>query len=202
MKKAIQYLLRGLAILLPIVVTIAIVRWLIMTVETTLRPIWEAIVGQAYYFPGLATLSFLGLALLIGFSSRWMFVHKIWQFPGEIMNKMPVLNSVYGTINDVIEMMSGKNFAEESVVMVTLPGGDLKLIGIVTKKSGIEGDRLSQCIDDDHVAVFLPMSYNVGGYMVMVPRNCIEPIDMSPADALQLTISAGLGKKVSEVKEK
>lgn len=45
------------------------------------------------------------------------------------------------------------------------------------------------------------MSYNVGGYMVMVPRSCIEHLDMSPADALQLTISGGLGKKMARAKE-
>lgn len=194
MKKAIQYLLKGLAVLLPIIVTIAVVRWLLVTIETWLRPIWIAVLGETYYFPGLAFISFLGIALLIGFSTRWALLNNLWELPGKLMNKMPLLNTVYGTINDVIEMMSGKNFADESVVLVTLPGGDLRLIGIVTKKSG-DDDRLAQFLEDDHVAVFLPMSYNVGGYMVMVPRSCVEAIDMSPADALQLTISAGLGKK-------
>ncbi|CAB0150798.1 hypothetical protein PSI9734_01237 [Pseudidiomarina piscicola] len=201
MKNAIQYLLKGLAILLPIIVTIALVRWFLVTIEAWLSPIWIAALGEKYYFPGLAFVSFLAIALLIGFSSRWRFVNKLWRLPGEIINKMPLLNSLYGTVNDVFEMMSGKNFAKESVVMVTMPGGDLKLIGIITKKSGESGDRLSECLDDDHVAVFLPMSYNVGGYMVMVPRSCIEHLDMSPADALQLTISGGLGKKSSNAKE-
>ena len=195
MKKAIQYLLKGLAILLPIIVTIALAQWLLVTIETWLRPIWIALLSEDYYFPGLAFISFILLAVLIGFSTRWGFMNSLWALPGKLMDKMPLLNSLYGTVNDVFEMMSGKNFAEESVVMVTMPGGELKLIGIVTKKSGIGGDKLSEALDDDHVAVFLPMSYNVGGYMVMVPRSCIEPLDMSPADALQLTISGGLGKK-------
>ncbi|MFC0446190.1 DUF502 domain-containing protein [Pseudidiomarina halophila] len=201
MKNAIQYLLKGLAILLPIIVTIALVRWFLVTIETSLSPIWIAVLGERYYFPGLAFISFLVIAALVGFSSRWAFVNKLWLLPGKIINKMPLLNSLYGTVTDVFDMMSGKNFAKESVVMVTLPGGDLKLIGIITKKSGEEGDRLSECLEEDQVAVFLPMSYNVGGYMVMVPRSCIEHLDMSPADALQLTISGGLGKKVSHAKE-
>lgn len=134
MKNAIQYLLKGLAILLPIIVTIALVRWFLVTIETSLSPIWLAVLGETYYFPGLAFLSFLGIAALVGFSSRWRFVNKLWLLPGEIINKMPLLNSLYGTVTDVFDMMSGKNFAKESVVMVTLPGGDLKLIGIITKK--------------------------------------------------------------------
>ncbi|MGM0904998.1 MAG: DUF502 domain-containing protein [Pseudomonadota bacterium] len=197
MKTTIQYLFKGLAILLPIVVTFALLQWLLVTIETWLKPIWITLVGESSYFPGLAFISFLGIALLIGFSSRWHFIDWLWQFPGRLMARLPLLRSLYGTINDVFEMMSGKNFAEESVVLVTLPGSNLRLIGIVTKKSGIKGDRLSELMEEDQVAVFLPMSYNVGGYMVIVPGDCVESLTMKPADALQLTISGGLGKNHS-----
>lgn len=194
MKTIIQSLLKGLAILLPIIVTVFLVQWLLVTIEAWLSPIWLAILGETYYVPGLAFISFLGLAILIGFSARWRFMNWIWQLPGILMNKLPLLRSLYGTVNDIFEMMSGKDFADESVVMVTLPGSNMRLIGIVTKKSGKKDDRLSKTLKDDQVAVFLPMSYNVGGYMVIVPSDCVESLDMKPADALQLTISAGLGK--------
>jgi len=197
MKRTLQYLFKGLAILLPIVVTFALLQWLLVTIETWLKPIWTTLLGESSYFPGLAFISFLAIALLIGFSSRWNFIDSLWQLPGKLVNRLPLLRSLYGTINDVFEMMSGKNFAEESVVLVTLPGSNLRLIGIVTKKSGIKGDRLSELMKEDQVAVFLPMSYNVGGYMVIVPGDCVESLTMKPADALQLTISGGLGKNHS-----
>ena len=197
MKRTLQYLFKGLAILLPIVVTFALLQWLLVTIESWLKPIWTTLLCESSYFPGLAFISFLAIALLIGFSSRWNFIDSLWQLPGKLMNRLPLLRSLYGTINDVFEMMSGKNFAEESVVLVTLPGSNLRLIGIVTKKSGIKGDRLSELMKEDQVAVFLPMSYNVGGYMVIVPGDCVESLTMKPADALQLTISGGLGKNHS-----
>lgn len=197
MKRTLQYLFKGLAILLPIVVTFALLQWLLVTIESWLKPIWTTLLSESSYFPGLAFISFLAIALLIGFSSRWNFIDSLWQLPGKLMNRLPLLRSLYGTINDVFEMMSGKNFAEESVVLVTLPGSNLRLIGIVTKKSGIKGDRLSELMNEDQVAVFLPMSYNVGGYMVIVPGDCVESLTMKPADALQLTISGGLGKNHS-----
>jgi len=114
--------------------------------------------------------------------------------PGRLMEKLPLLRQLYATINDVFELMSGKNFTEESVVLVTLPNSNMQLIGIVTKKSGIKGDTISECLDDDQIAVYLPMSYMVGGYMVMVPRSCTTNLDISPADAMHLVISGGLGK--------
>lgn len=194
MKILIQSLLKGLAILLPIIVTVFLVQWLLVTIETWLSPIWKSVLGETYYFPGLAFISFIVLAVAIGFTTRWRFMDWVWQLPGMLMNKLPLLRSLYGTVNDVFEMMSGKDFAEESVVLVTLPNSDTRLIGIVTKKSGNSQDKLSKMLNDNQVAVFLPMSYNVGGYMVIVPKDCIESLDIKPADALQMTISAGLGK--------
>ncbi|WP_404399500.1 DUF502 domain-containing protein [Idiomarina seosinensis] len=194
MKTIIQSMLKGFAILLPIIVTIFLVQWLLVTIEAWLSPIWLAILGETYYFPGLAFISFLFIAALIGYSARWRMINWVWQLPGIFMNKLPLLRSLYGTVNDIFEMMSGKDFADESVVMVTLPGTNTRVIGIVTKTGGNKNDRFSKILGDDQVAVFLPMSYMVGGYMVIVPRDCTQSLDMKPADALQLTISAGLGK--------
>lgn len=194
MKNAIQYLLKGLAILLPIIVTIALVRWLLVTIEAWLSPLWLSLLGERFYWPGLAFISFLAIAILIGFSSRWTFLNRLWMLPGRIMERMPVLRSLYATLTDVFDLMAGKNFAKESVVMVTFPNTQTKLIGIVTRQHNEGSDILSSCLKDDEIAVYLPMSYMVGGYMVMVPRHCVEPIDMSPADAMQLIISGGLGK--------
>ncbi|RUO76376.1 DUF502 domain-containing protein [Pseudidiomarina taiwanensis] len=194
MKKTIQYLLKGLAILLPIIVTIALVRWLLVTIEAWLSPVWLSVLGDHYYLPGLAFVSFLVIAVIIGFSSRWTTLNRLWMLPGRIMERMPVLRSLYATLTDIFDLMAGKNFAKESVVLVNFPGTETKLIGIVTRQHNQARDKLSQCLGDDEVAVYLPMSYMVGGYMVMVPRHCVTPLDMSPADAMQLVISGGLGK--------
>lgn len=174
-----------------------LIHWLLLTIETALSPIWKAMLGEDYYFQGLAFISFLLLAVLIGFTSRWSLLEAIWQLPGRIMNKMPLLRNLYGTINDLFDMMQGKDFADESVVLVTMPGSQMKLIGIVTKRSDSDSngkDKLSRVLPDDHVSVFLPMAYNVGGYMIIVPKDNVESIDIKPADAIQIAISAGLGK--------
>ncbi|RUO66372.1 Uncharacterized membrane protein [Pseudidiomarina planktonica] len=194
MKRVLQSLVKGLAILLPIILTITLVRWLLVTMETWLKPLWLMVLPEFYYFPGLAFISFLIIAIIMGFSSRWRLFYGVWMIPGRVMEKLPVMRQLYATINDIFELMSGKNFTEESVVLVTLPGSHMQLIGIVTKKSGVKGDMISECLDEDQIAVYLPMSYMVGGYMVMVPRNCTTNLDMSPSDAMQLVISGGLGK--------
>ncbi len=89
--------------------------------------------------------------------------------------------------------MAGKNFSDGSVVMVKLPSSEIELIGIVTKQGGQAEDRMSSLMQEEQLAVFIPMAYNVGGYTIIVPRSCTRSLDMKPAEALQLVLSGGLG---------
>jgi len=80
-----------------------------------------------------------------------------------------------------------------AVYGLILPPSDIELIGIITKQGGQSDDRMSALMQDDQIAVFIPMAYNVGGYTVIVPRSCTRNVDMKPAEALQLVLSGGLG---------
>lgn len=193
MKIVIRSLLKGLAIILPLVITIEVIRWFLITIESRLAPVLELVLRPEWYIPGMATLAFLSICTLVGFSARWQSADWLWQMPGRILMKIPGTKQIYGMLQDIMEVMSGKNFADESVVLVKLPQSEVELIGIVTKKSGIKDDRMSLLLEEEQLAVFLPMAYNVGGYTVIVPKSCTKNIDMKPAEALQLVISGGLG---------
>lgn len=197
MKIVIRSLLKGLAIILPLIITIEVIRWLLNTIESRLAPVLELVLRPEWYIPGMATLAFLIICTLVGFSARWQSADWLWQMPGRILMKIPGTKQIYGMLQDIIEVMSGKNFADESVVLVKLPQSEVELIGIVTKKSGIKDDRMSSLLEEEQLAVFLPMAYNVGGYTIIVPKSCTKNIDMKPAEALQLVISGGLGSTKS-----
>lgn len=195
MKFVLQSIFRGLAILLPVVITIELLRWLFMKMETWLAPLLSYVLPSGWYLPGLGILSFLALTFIIGFSARFKGIGWLWQLPGKVLLRIPGAKQIYGMLHDIVDVMSGKNFADESVVLVKLPQSDVELIGIVTKKGGITGDRMSELLEEEQLAVFLPMAYNVGGYTIIVPQSCTRSIDMKPAEALQLVISGGLGNK-------
>src|SRR5690554_4357422 len=195
MKFILQSVFRGLAILLPVIITIELLRWLFMKMETWLAPLLTYVLPGEWYLPGLGILSFLALSFFIGFSARYKGIAWLWQLPGKVLLRIPGAKQIYGMLHDIVDVMSGKNFADESVVLVKLPQSDVELISIVTKKGGITGDSMSELLEEEQLAVFLPMAYNVGGYTIIVPQSCTRSIDMKPAEALQLVISGGLGNK-------
>ena len=193
MKVLVRSLLTGLAIVLPLIITIELLRWLLQLVESSLAPVLQLVLPLSWYFHGMAILAFMLLCIVIGYSTRWSGFHWLWQVPGKIMLKLPGTSQIYGMLQDIIDLMAGKNFADGSVVLVKLPPSDIELIGIITKQGGQAGDRMSELMQDDQIAVFIPMAYNVGGYTVIVPRSCTRNVDMKPAEALQLVLSGGLG---------
>ena len=69
---------------------------------------------------------------------------------------------------------------------------NLHLIGFVTRED-FRGTPFGLA-DADTVAVYLPMSYQIGGYTVLLPRRLIEPIDMSVEDALRFAVTAGMSR--------
>jgi len=91
--------------------------------------------------------------------------------------------------------MGGKTFSDQSVVWVKFPQIEGKLLGIVTKLGSDKGSRLSDMMDDEEVAVYLPMSYQAGGYMLVVEKSQVEKTNLTPGEALHLIMSAGLGQK-------
>jgi uncharacterized membrane protein len=193
MKVIIKSLLKGLVIILPLVITIELLRWLLQTVEAWLAPLLQLVLPGEWYLPGMAILGFVLVCIGVGYSSRWPSFDWLWQLPGKILMLLPGTKQVYGMLQDIIDVMSGKNFADGSVVMVKLPSTEIELIGIVTKQGGNAGDRMSALMQEEQLAVFIPMAYNVGGYTIIIPRSCTRNIEMKPAEALQLVLSGGLG---------
>lgn len=189
--------LRGLFVLLPVVVSIQIALWMVTTVESWLAPPLKEVLGPGY-IPGMALGVMVALTVVIGLSSRWPMADFIWGIPGRVLERLPVLKQLYGTLKDVMEIMGGDKFADEAVVMVELPNTDTRLIGIVTVRNKGNGNTIASELDDDHIAVYLPMSFQVGGYTIVVPKKYTRSLDLSPADALQLVLSGGV---ISEGKE-
>lgn len=195
MRKLSRFIVRGLFIILPLLITIELVRWLLSTIESMLSPAVEAFVPAHWYIPGMAMLAFLALCALVGFTAYSRRGARFWTFPGRILASIPGINKVYGIIQDLFEVMSGENFEDESVVMVKMPNSEVELIGIVTKKGTEQNDKIADLMGEEQLAVFLPMAYNVGGYMIIVPKSCTRNLSMKPAEALQLVLSGGLGSQ-------
>jgi uncharacterized membrane protein len=84
----------------------------------------------------------------------------------------------------------GKTRRFNRVVKIHLEQFDMWLIGFVTRED------LTQLPDGlnngTEIAVYLPMSYQIGGYLVFVPKSKVQPLNLSVEDASRLVLTAGM----------
>jgi uncharacterized membrane protein len=99
---------------------------------------------------------------------------------------------VYGAVRDLTGFLSKKDGRRfDKVVLVQVPNVPIRLLGFVTVED-LASIGLAQ--GDDSVAVYLPMSYQIGGYTVLLPASYLQPLDMSMEEAMRFLITAGLSR--------
>jgi uncharacterized membrane protein len=114
------------------------------------------------------------------------------------LEKLPLVKTIYGPLKDLMRLLatSAKDRRPHSAVRVSVPGFDASLIGFQTRDDAHEltGDER----DEGRVAVYLPMSYQIGGYMLLIPKSWVTPMDWSAEDVLRVTLTAGMSHASSE----
>lgn len=191
MKSLPRLLLTGLLTLLPVVVTLAILAWLVSSLEAMLGGLIAWLLPDGAYRAGMGLVASLFLILALGAMMTTWLAQRLFEVFEGAMLRIPVINSLYGAVKDVTALFSPENKREfNSVVSYTLPGTSAKLIGFVTREDSSDlpaGLNLAGM-----VAVYFPMSYQVGGYMLFLPRDQLESVDMSTSDALRFVLTAGV----------
>ena len=184
--------LRGLVVILPIALTIALVVWLATSAEEFLEGVIRHLAPGWKYWPGLGIL--LGIAVIFAAGilvhepvTRWLLGRV-----DALMRRIPLVKTIYLSIRDVAGYMS-QDEASGFKQVVAVRVQDMLLIGFVTTEevqglpAAPEGEKL--------IAVYLPMSYGIGGYTVYLPKTQVEPLDMSLEDAMRLTLIGGVAAK-------
>lgn len=191
----------GLAVVLPAVVTFAIVKWLFGTIAnfTDLllvflpRP-WTHQAGGSgplyWYWSLFALVLAVGLITLIGRLARHYVGKKIIQTVETGILQVPLLNKIYGTIKQVNDAFSpGRRSGFKQVVLVRFPREGMYSVGFVT---GLQHDEVQAKTAEKVVSVFVPTTPNpTTGFLILVPEEELIRLDMSVAEGIKFIISLG-----------
>jgi uncharacterized membrane protein len=186
--------LQGLIAILPIALTAYLVYWLAASAEAVLGTAMRFVIGDDYYVPGLGVLAGFLITLVIGLLLRiWLF-RKVFSLGEALLQRIPGIKSLYGSIRDMVGFFDASKQKDfDKTVMVALADGSVRLMGLVTREDFRD---LPEGIGDEQtVAVYLPMSYQLGGFTVMVPRANIRPVDMKVDQAMQFVLTAAVSPK-------
>ncbi|HEX7030118.1 MAG TPA: DUF502 domain-containing protein [Gammaproteobacteria bacterium] len=178
----------GLAAVLPLAITAAMLWWLGSGAERLLGAAVIWLIPNAWYVPGMGILLGIVLIFIIGLLARaWLF-RKIFELWDDLFNRIPLVKTVYGAVQDFMRFISGGGKHFDRVVMVELEG--YRIVGFVTCEDS--ATLPAPLGDDDRIAVYFPMSYQIGGYTVFIPRNRVTPVEMDMETAMRFVVTAGL----------
>lgn len=193
MQRIVGNFLKGVLVLAPVMVT----GWVIFTVFTKIDGLLHLPI------PGLGFLITIVFIFLVGMLATNIFFSKLFSWFERIMSRLPVVKLMYFSIKDLINSFVGEKKMFNRPVMVAMghlplgtetapapPGSDMKLLGFVT------ADTLEMIPEaGDRVAVYMPQSYNMGGYMMLVPRDRITPLaSAESAKLLAFIVSGGVAR--------
>ena len=127
-------LLRGLGVILPVVLTAWIIIWLAVNTEALLKPVFELLLPQSYYLPGLGLIFGLLIIYATGIVVQLFIVKRLWEALERIFERIPLVKTLYTAISDFLEFFSRPKSEGSTVVSVDM-GNDALLIGFVTDDS-------------------------------------------------------------------
>jgi uncharacterized membrane protein len=185
--------LRGLGVVLPIALTVYLVVWTARAAETLLRPLALLLMPDAYYIPGSGVVLGIVLVYLAGLLVQLFVVGWLVRLGQRILERTPLVKSIYNALNDFVSYVARRPSETASRVVNVRLDNDMSAIGFITDPDPTllraPGDP------DDRVAVYLPMSYQVGGYTLLLPRDRLRPLELDVEDAMRLVLTAGVGNR-------
>jgi uncharacterized membrane protein len=189
-----NYLIGGLLVWIPIMVTVWVVRFLARILDQSLlllpspwRP--EALFGM--YVPGLGVILSLLLLLLTGVLVKNLFGGRMVRGLESLVRRVPVIGPVYSgakTFSETVLTDKGSSFKQ--VVMVEFPRKGVFSIGFITSE---DLEEVQARTAQDVTCVFVPTTPNpTTGFIILVPRDEVVRLDMTVDDAFKMLLTLGV----------
>ena len=186
--------LKGLFTILPFAVTLYLLVWMAVTAEGLLSPY----IPSQYYFPGLGVIAIIIILAAIGLLVNAYVVELLILAGQNLISRVPIVKTLFGAIQDAVELFQiKKEQGTKKAVAVEISDG-VKLIGFVTSDNAVK----VLFPDQNKVAVYMPLSYQIGGYTLYLDASKITDLDIDVETAMRIAVTGGnsITEKKAEVK--
>ncbi len=173
----------GFLILIPLIITFLILRFVYVYVEGFFSPIVDEF---AWTFPGIGVLITLVLLYITG---AFLAGKRVRGWEDSLLSRVPILGSIYSVSRQSIDALSsttGQHFSR--VVFLDWPRPGVRAMGFVTGHlhAGIEGSGAM-------VVVYIPTVPNpTSGMLAWVPEDDVVSTDITVEDAMKAVFSGGI----------
>ena len=188
-----KYLITGLLIWVPLVITIWVLRLVVDTLDKILLLLPDELRTESWlgvHVPGMGALMTLIIVFVTGVFAANFIGERLVRLWHAILHRIPFVSSIYSSVKQVSDtLFSSSGEAFRKALLVQWPHPGMWTIAFLTGTPG--GDVANHL--GDHLSVYVPTTPNpTGGYFVIVARKDVIELDMSVDQALKYIISMGV----------
>jgi len=189
-----KYLITGLLIWIPLVITIWVLKLVVDTLDQSLLLLpgqWRTESFLGVHIPGLGVILTLVIVFATGVFATNFFGAQLVRLWHGILHRIPVVNSIYSSVKQISDtLFSSSGQAFRKALLVQWPRDGMWTIAFLT---GTPGGDVVNHLRGDYVSVYVPTTPNpTSGYFVMVARKDVIELDMTVDAALKYIISMGV----------
>ncbi|MBT1450345.1 DUF502 domain-containing protein [Glaciecola sp. XM2] len=183
LNKFLLLIFKGLITILPLALTVYLLYWLTTSIESTLSPYFSS----SFYFPGLGIVTTLLALAGIGIVVNAYIVRSILEYSDRFMERLPLVKTLYGAIQDAVHLFKASKEKEVRKPVTVEVSPDVHVVGFVTNVE--VASKLFP--EQEKVPVYLPLSYQIGGYTLYVPKDKITELDIDVETAMRIAVTGG-----------
>lgn len=180
-----RHLTAGLLVLVPLVITAAVIRFIFNVIDGASQPLTERLVGRA--IPGLGLVLTIAVIWLTGLLSSNLVGQKFLELFGRLLENLPLVKTVYTASKQLVEAVSpGGRRAFQRVVLVEFPQKGTFALGFVT------GNGIGP-LDASTLSIYVPTALNpTSGFLIFAKENDILDPRLTVEEAIKLVVSGGV----------
>lgn len=177
MRRLVNYFLQGLVVIAPLALTVYVCWLVFSTIDR-----WLGIP-----IPGVGFVLTVLVITLVGFLASNLLARGMISAVESIMNRLPFVRLLYSSTKDLLNAFVGEKRRFDKPVVVSLTAdGTAKALGFVTQ------DTLDHLGLSEHIAVYLPQSYNFAGNLLLFPARQVTPLASESSAVMAFIVSGGV----------
>ena len=177
MSRLLNNFFRGVVLLAPLAFTVYVCVRVFATIDG-----WLGIP-----IPGVGFVATVALITLFGFLASSFITRQMLSVVESVLERLPFVRLLYSSTKDLLNAFVGeKRRFDKPVLVAPFASGEARALGFITQET------LSSMGMMEHVAVYLPQSYNFAGSLLIFPTSAVEPLDADSADVMAFIVSGGV----------
>lgn len=179
---------KGLIVVTPVTLTIYLLLIILNKAEGLFANLIKSIIGTSLYIPGLGIVVTIIFMVIVGILVSNFLTGSIIRFFINTFEKVPFIKAIYNPLRDLMSLFGGGGpDSMKKVVMVNFEKLGFQSLGLVTRE---EFEDLPEgTFEEETIAVYIPMSYMLGGFTAILPRSSVREVDIPVDKAIKLAIT-------------